>query len=175
MKIGAINWKALLWKLALPVGLLALGMNGMIDVGLQRDMAAKTVQLDTQVAAAKTLSGQLSQGLTGLSQLQQTTVQMQSDLLDVAQATSNMATGLQTLANTVAGIRSAVLQIGASTKVSSAELTTTWQAAESALANLRSIHSVNSQVVSTLSSMLSSEDAINQSLHQMNQKTALVP
>jgi len=168
-------WKAWAWKLGLPACFVALGINGFIDVGLQRDMAAKTAKLDVQVALAKQRASQLHNGLLGLAQLKQTTFNMQNNLVLVEQSTAAMADGLQMLSTTVAGINGSVTQIGRSTVTSSSQLLQTEKAAQNALSNLQTLNAVNHEVVDNVASMLTSEESINRNLQQMNQKTALVP
>ncbi|WAH36143.1 hypothetical protein [Alicyclobacillus dauci] len=162
-------------KIGIPTLLLLLGINGLADVRLQKDMAGKSVKLAQQVAEAKSLSGQLQGGLTGLGDLQTTTQSMQSSLVRVQGAASNMASGLSTLATTVAGINQSVSQIGGGVGKSKTEVAAIEQSEERILATLEQLSQTNSDMVNHLGQMISDEQQIDSSLSQMNQKTALVP
>ncbi len=162
-------------KIIIPVGLVVLGVNGMMEVRLQHDMDQKAVSLKQNVSEAKSLSGQLGQGLQGLSQLQQTTKHMQSSLVQIQQTSLNMAAGLGTLAQTVAGINQSVATIGNGVGQSQAYIHSISQSELKILNTLQHLNQVNSDIVQNLGTMLADEGSIHNNLVQMNQKTALVP
>lgn len=162
-------------KVVIPVGLLLLGVNGLVDVQLQKDMNHKSTQLQRNVSEAKSLSGQLGQGLTGLGPLQQTTEHMQASLQNIEQSSLAMATGLATLAQTVSGINQSVLTTHSGVAQSQSAIQSISQSEMHILSTLQNLNQVNSDVVSNLGVMLSDEESMRQDLAQMNQKTALVP
>lgn len=162
-------------KMIIPVGLLVLGVNGMMEVRLQHDMDKKAVSLKQNVSEAKALSGQLGQGLQGLSQLQQTTKHMQSSLVQIQQSSLNMAAGLGTLAQTVAGINQSVATIGNGVGQSQASIHSISQSELKILNALQHLNQVNSDIVQNIGTMLADEGSIHNNLVQLNQKTALVP
>lgn len=162
-------------KFIIPVGLLALGVNGVIDVRLQQDMAKKTVALQSNVSQAKSLSGQLGQGLQGLPELEQTTKNMQSTLGQIQQSSLAMATGLATLTQTVGGINQSVVTTRSGVSKSNTAIDSISQSELHILQTLQTLNQVNADVVGQLGTMLADEDSIRQDLVQMNQKTALVP
>lgn len=162
-------------KVAIPVLVIALGVNGLIDVRLQRDMAAKTTTLTQQVQEAKALSAQLHGGLQGLTTVQSETVQMQSSLVTVEGAAANMASGLSTLATTVAGIHQTVTDIHAGVQASKQQIDAIQTSETHILSTLQQLSAVNNQIVEHLGSMVSDEQQIDANLAQMNQKTALLP
>lgn len=162
-------------KICIPALLLALGINGLIDVRLQRDMAAKSIQLTNQVHQAKTLSGELHTSVSGLGDLESTTKDMQSSLIGVQSAAYQMASGLSTLAGTVAGINQAVNTIHGSVGDSETHIAAIQREEQSILATMQQLNTVNGSVVQNLGGMISYEGQINQDLQQMNQKTAIIP
>ncbi|QSO52369.1 hypothetical protein JZ785_27230 [Alicyclobacillus curvatus] len=162
-------------KFIIPIGLLLLGVNGMMEVRLQHDMDQKAVSLKQNVSQAKTLSGQLGQGLQGLGQLEQTTKHMQSSLAQIQQSSLNMAEGLGTLSQTVAGINQSVAAIGSGVGQSQAYIHSISQSELGILGTLQHLNQVNSDIVQNLGTMLADEGSIHNDLVQINQKTALVP
>ncbi|GMA62542.1 hypothetical protein NZD89_22455 [Alicyclobacillus fastidiosus] len=169
-----LSWMGMV-KVAIPVLVIALGVNGLVDVRLQRDMAAKTTKLTQQVREAKALSAQLHGGLRGLPTLKSETVEMQSSLVSVQGAAANMAAGLSTLATTVAGIHQTVTAIHTGVQASNQQINAIQTSETHILATLQQLSAVNNQIVEQLGSMVSDEQQIDANLTQMNEKTAVLP
>jgi|SRR5579875_1540619 len=162
-------------KIFIPIGLVALGINGLVQVSLQHDMTVKSAKLNAQVGMAKTLSGQLHTGLSGLTTLKNTTEHMQTSLVQIQSSTANMASGLATLSVTVAGLETSIHNIRTGVQVSNGNIGSIDQTAKSVLSTLEQLASVNSDIVGNLHSMISDETAINHDLTQMNRKTSMIP
>lgn len=154
--------------------LLGLGVNGLLQVALQRDMAQKAVQLNTQVASAQTLSGNMKDSLNGLNDLKSSTVHMQSTLQSLAGATSDMDQGLALLFTTVNGISGSIHTLGASTETSQKEIQSAKQTSSELLDLLQQMVHVNTDVMSNLNQMMVDQNGINQDLSAMNQKTQIL-
>lgn len=162
-------------KIFVPVGLLALGINGLTDVGLQRDMAKKSILLHQEVTQAQSLSAQLPQGVAGLSQLQSITGNMQNSINQVQSTTSLMAEGLVSLAKEVTGINQAIATISGSVNISKNDVAEINQTEAQVLQTLQQLKSTNGDVVNHLGSMVSDEQSINQNLANINSKTRMIP
>lgn len=152
-----------------------LGVNGLIQVHLQRDMATKSVQLNDQVHESKDLTKNMKAGLGGLNQLDKATTTLSSTLSQIEGTTSQMDSGITLLNTTVAGILHSIQAIGSTTNASSESLSQINESTGRLLAVLEAIHRINSQSISRLSSMVNDESAINTDIAQMNQKTAALP
>lgn len=152
-----------------------LGVNGLIQVHLQRDMATKSVQLNDQVHESKDLTKNMKAGLGGLNQLDKATTTLSSTLSQIEGTTSQMDSGITLLNTTVAGILHSIQAIGSTTNASSESLSQINESTGRLLAVLEAIHRINSQSISSLSSMVNDESAINTDIAQMNQKTAVLP
>lgn len=152
-----------------------LGVNGLIQVHLQRDMATKSVQLNDQVHESKDLTKNMKAGLGGLNQLDKATTTLSSTLSQIEGTTSQMDSGITLLNTTVAGILHSIQAIGSTTNASSESLSQINESTGRLLAVLEAIHRINSQSISRLSSMVNDESAINTDIAQMNQKTAVLP
>ncbi|KPV41978.1 hypothetical protein [Alicyclobacillus ferrooxydans] len=169
-----VTWIGIV-RTIIPVGLLLLGINGLVEVRLQKDMAAKTITLTKQVSQAKSLSGQLGEGLGGLTELQKTTESMQATLVQVQTASANMASGLASLSQTVTGINQSVSTIKTGVGQSQSDIQSISASELHILSTLGQLNQINGSVVNNLGVMLADEDSIRQDLVQMNQKTALIP
>lgn len=154
--------------------LLGLGANGLLQVGLQRDMAQKAIQLNTQVASAETLSGQMKDSLTGLSALKNSTGHMQLTLQSLAGATSDMDQGLALLFTTVNGISTSIHTLGISTEASQKQIVSAKQTSTELLDVLQQMVNVNTDVMAHLNQMMADQNGINQDLAAMNQKTQIL-
>ncbi|HEU4963856.1 MAG TPA: hypothetical protein VFV52_08390 [Bacilli bacterium] len=155
--------------------LLALGLNGLVQVGIQHDMTEKAQELQMNVAKTQELSTQMKGGLHGLSDLQQSTAHMAGTLRQIHRETAGMSEELGELERTVSGIDSAVQQVGTSTKNTGATLTEAQRASADLLAVLRDIRNINGDVIANLQAMISAQKAINANLSEMNDKTAVLP
>jgi ABC-type transporter Mla subunit MlaD len=170
-----------IWKTVSPLKLLAvtalvaLGVNGLVQVGLQRDMQAKTGELAQRTAQAVELSKQMNGGLVDLGQLKKTSEHMRQTLQQLQSATATMNQGLATLNTTVQGINGAVAQIGETTAASGSQVTAATNQAESLQSVLQQLMLINSDVISNLGQMIRDQQAINADLAEMNQKTRFIP
>lgn len=155
--------------------LLGLGINGLIQVGLQRDMGKKAAQLNTQVAAAQSLSGKMKDSLTGLTELRDSTTHMSGTLHALAAATADMNGGLALLSTTVSGIAVSVQALSQSTQASQHEIQSAQQASSSLLALLQQMTDINNHLISGLNQMMTDQSGINADLESMNRKTQMLP
>lgn len=153
----------------------ALGVNGIVQLGLQRDMKTKAGQLKQQVTTAQRLSGQLNSGLSNLVSIQQSTLGMKQTLGQLESVTGDMDHGLQQLSSTVAGIDTSVKDISSSTGNAN-------QSAQDIAANLKplvglliSMQATNQGMEANLAAMANDEKAIDSDLAQMDKKTSLLP
>lgn len=162
-------------KVIIVLCLLGLGANGLVQVGLQRDMAAKTSRLRTSIAATEQLSGKMKSGLAGLIPLQQSTEKMSATLSQLESATADMNQGLAQLAQTVSGIKGTVNSLGGSTGGSKTQVESATQSATVLLSILKSLMNVNSNMITNLNQMASDQNQVNANLESMNQKTQLIP
>lgn len=162
-------------KIITVLCLLGLGVNGLVQVALQRDMAAKTTQLHASLAQTEKLSGQMKTGLAGLVPLQQSTEQMNSTLTALESATADMSQGLAQLSSTVSGIGDTIVNLGSSTSLSKTQVVGATQSARTLLSILKSLMSVNTNLISNLNQMANDQSAMNADLQSMNQKTQLIP
>lgn len=177
MKTKLIQWLHAMSvpKMITVLCLLGLGSNGLVQVGLQKDIAAKAQKLSTQITETQQLSGGMKNGLTGLNDLQQSTVHMESTLQELQTTTQDMDQGLSTLGRIVAGIDQSVTTIGQSTRQSVNQIDLTKDAASQLLGFLEKISQVNAQVISNLNQMIQDQKAVNQNLESMNHKTGMLP
>lgn len=166
-----INW----WKWILVAGLVGLGANGLTQVWLQKDMGAKTATLATQVKQAQSLSSDMKNSLNGLSGVQESSTKMASTLQELDKTTGDMDSGLATLEHTVQGIASSIQSIGSSTAASGSALSDALNSAQMLLSTLDSVRDANTSAINHLNHMATYQAAINQDLHAMNQKTAVLP
>jgi hypothetical protein len=155
--------------------LLALGLNGLVQVSLQRDMAEKATLLQQRVAETEAMSVQMKDGLGGLTELQQVSAHMAGTLQGIQAETGGMNQDLAELEQTVGGIGTAIEQISASTKSSGATITATKDAASGMLGVLRQVSTVNSGLIDHLNGMKQDQQRINNALAEMNRKTAILP
>lgn len=155
--------------------LLGLGANGLVQVGLQKDIAAKSEKLKAQIAETQQLSGNMKNGLNGLTELKESTVHMAGTLRELKTTTSDMDQGLATLDQIVSGINQSVQSIGHSTQQSVNQIQVTQEAARQLLVFLQNISQVNSEVIANLNQMIQDQTTINQNLEEMNRKTDLLP
>jgi chromosome segregation ATPase len=155
--------------------LLGLGVNGLIQVGLQKDMTKKATQLNKQVATAQNLSGQMKDSLTGLKDLKTSTQHMQGTLLTLASTTGDMDEGLALLYTTVNGISGSIHTLGQSTQTSKSEIESARQTSAQLLSLLQGMVSVNSTIINHLNQMMTDQNGINQDLQSLNQKTQILP
>lgn len=162
-------------KIITVLCLVAMGVNGLTQLGLQRDMAVKTKKLQGQVAQAESLTVQMNAGLTGLKPLAATTEQMKGSLTQIQTLSSEMNQGLSALDNTVAHINTTVRGINGSVAESTKELATLRQISSQLGNVLGGLKSTNSDVVGHLNGMIADQQAINADLEQMNQKMAAIP
>jgi hypothetical protein len=162
-------------RILIVAALCGLGVNGLVQVGLQRDMGSKTTLLSSQVQAAQAQSAQMKQSLSGLQQLQKSTKHMASTLSTLSSATSDMDNGLSILENAVVGISDSIAQLGGSTTMSGQQIQSAIQSASKLVGTLNQIQQLNGDVVSHLSQMVNDQAAINNNLSELNQKTAVIP
>lgn len=155
--------------------LVAMGVNGLLQLSLQRDMAAKTTMLKARVADAGQLTGQMNSGLAGLKPLATTSGQMKGTLSQVEALTAAMNQSLSALDRTVANINSTAKTIHGSVAESTTELATLHQSSQQLSQILSGLQSTNTDVVRQLNAMIADQQAINQNLAQMNAKTAILP
>jgi ABC-type transporter Mla subunit MlaD len=155
--------------------LMAMGVNALIQLGLQRDMAAKSQQLHATVAKAAALTGQTNNGLTGLKPLSQATQQMNDSLTQIQSLSAQMNQGLAALNTTVASIGSTVKNIDGSVGESTQELTTLHKVSSDLSGIMGNLKQTNGDVIGNLNGMIADEQAINQDLEQMDAKTKMVP
>jgi hypothetical protein len=163
------------WQLILTIALVGLGANGLCQVWLSNDMRAKTDQLSHQVQSSQALSQQMKDSLNGLDDVQQSTVQMAKTLDQLEVTTADMDLGLATLEQTVQGIAGTIESLGTGTSHSSVGLSKAIQSAEALLFTLDSVRSKNASAIGHLDQMVQEQSAINRDLHEMNQKTAILP
>lgn len=162
-------------KLITVLSMIGLGVNGLVQVGLQKQMAAKAETLQLQIAQTEQLSGKMKDGLHGIEDLKKASAHMSGTLQSIEEATGDMNNGLATLDQTVSGINGSVKTIGSSTHDSAAVIQTAEQNSDALLAILQQIGQVNSQMIEQMNVMIQAQTAINNNLHQMNQKTAILP
>ncbi len=155
--------------------LLGLGVNGLVQVGIQKDMAQKTAKLKAQVEQSQALSSDMKGSLNGLSDLQQSTSHMENTLSKLDSATSDMNTGLATLSTTVSGLDSAINQIAGMTSGSKAQIEKAIETAQTMVNALSDITNLNGHVIQNLSQMSSDESSINNNLKDMNRKLQIIP
>lgn len=155
--------------------LVAMGVNGLLQLSLQRDMATKTTVLKQRVAEAGQLTGQMNSGLTGLAPLAKTSGEMKLTLGQVEALTAVMNHSLGVLDQTVANINSTAKTIHGSVAASTNELATLHQSSQKLSATLANLKSTNTDVVNQLNAMIGDQQSINQNLAQMNAKTAALP
>lgn len=162
-------------KMITVLCLLGLGVNGLVQVGLQRDMSQKAAQLRTQIAESQQLSGQMKDGLNGLPELRDTTAHMAQTLTTLQTTTAQMNQGLGQLESTVSGIDGTVQALGQSTKSTDVQVQAAEQTAADLQALLQQIGAVNGDVINNLNQMISNQQAINADLEDMNNKTKILP
>ncbi|WP_018131056.1 hypothetical protein [Effusibacillus pohliae] len=162
-------------KLITVLCLLGLGVNGLVQMGVQRDIAVKSEKLRAQVVEAQQLSDSMKSGLNGLTELKDTTLHMAGTVKQLQSATHDMHLGLVTLDQTVAGINQSVQTIGQSTQQSVSQIQTTEATARALLDFLQKISLANGQVIANLNQMMQDQQRINQNLDEMNRKTAILP
>ncbi|MGB8954426.1 MAG: hypothetical protein WCC10_03580 [Tumebacillaceae bacterium] len=162
-------------KIITVLCLLALGVNGLVQAGLQRDMTRKAQQLSQQVATSQELSTQMKQGLNGLGDLQAASARMEETLRQLQAETSGMNGELATLDKTVSGIHSTVTALGSSTQATGETIAAVQKAAEELLGVLKQVGEVNGGMIANLNQMIGDQQAIIQQLAEMNRKTALLP
>lgn len=155
--------------------LLALGVNGLVQAGIQKGMAEKAERLQAQVVKTQELSVEMKEGLVRLPELQEASGRMEATLRQIAAETAGMDGQLAELDRTVAGIDGAVGEIGASTGATTGSLDSARQSSAELLAVLRVIEQVNAGLSADLNGMLTDQQAINRELAEMNRKTAAVP
>ncbi|GMA50046.1 hypothetical protein GCM10025857_14030 [Alicyclobacillus contaminans] len=155
--------------------LVGLGANGMVQVGLQKDMRDKTDQLAAQVKQAQGLSGRMTSSLAGLPTVQQNSEDMAQTLNALAIQTAEMNQGLAQLQQTVQGIADAVQALAGSTTASGHSLGLALNAANGLSASLETAANSNRTVLQYLQQMEADQTAINQDLQSINAKTAWLP
>ncbi len=163
------------WHMVLTFALVGLGVNGLCQVWLSKDMRAKTGQLSSQVQSAQALSQQMKNSLNGLDDVQQSTVQMAATLDQLEATTADMDIGLATLERTVQGIAGTIESLGNGTSHSSDALSNAVKSAQALLSTLDTVRSKNASAIDHLNRMVQDQSAINRDLHEMNQKTAILP
>ncbi|ARU63300.1 hypothetical protein CBW65_21670 [Tumebacillus avium] len=176
-KQRVIDWQTTLSvpKAITVLCLLGLGVNGLLQVGIQRDIEQKALQLKGQVAQTHELSGEMKAGLQGLSELQTASARMEAKLGRVQAETAGMNEELAELDGSVRGIGEAVQKLGSSTGATAETLKTAHEAASELLAVLRGIEGTNSGMVTDLAVMLRAQEEINRNLREMNDKTLILP
>ena len=117
--LKSIPWR----KWIFVAGLVGLGINGLVQVTLQRDMRDKTTVLASQVRQAQSLSGKMTDSLSGLPVVEHQSENMASTLQQLSSQTADMDHGLAILQQTVQGIANAIQSLGGSTSASSTSLT----------------------------------------------------
>ncbi|MCL6516257.1 hypothetical protein [Alicyclobacillus sp.] len=162
-------------KVLVVVCLAGLGINGLLQVGLQHDMAARSAELQQQVARAQGQSGQMKSSVAGLPHLSATTAEMQNVLGQIEATTAHMDQGLMVLADTVAGIEKDAAALTGSTQASDAQIRQAAATAQALLAQVQDLQRMNADVVAQLRSMASDQVQINRDLEDMNAKTAFLP
>jgi methyl-accepting chemotaxis protein len=172
--------KAFLLKLTIPnvftvLCLLALGVNGLLQVGLQRDMAQKAEKLQANLQRTQQLSGEMKDGLHGLSELRDASAHMAGTLSELEQTTAAMSGGLEQLDSIVHGIDGTIGQLGTSTQASGEAVNSTDQHARDLLAILQKIHDVNGDVIQHLDRMIADQRGVNADLADLNAKTQVLP
>lgn len=172
--------KSILLALSVPkiitvLCLLGLGVNGLVQVGLQRDMTQKAEQLRGQIAQTQQLSLQMKDGLSGLADLRDTSTHMAKTLTALQTSTSAMSQGLGTLEGTVSGIHGTVQALGTSVSKTDKQVQATAGTASQLLDILNGIQGVNDDVISHLNGMIADQQRINANLQEMNRKTQLLP
>jgi ABC-type transporter Mla subunit MlaD len=96
--------------------------------------------------------------------------------LDQLEATTaHMDSGLATLERTVKGLAGAIQSLGTGTAQSRDALSHALSSAQALLATLDSVRARNASAIDHLNQMVQEQSAINQDLHEMNQKTAFLP
>ncbi|MBL0385283.1 hypothetical protein JJB07_01375 [Tumebacillus sp. ITR2] len=155
--------------------LLALGINGLLQVSLQHDMATKADKLKSQLQHTQQLSGEMKNGLHGLDDLRTASVHMAGTLDQLEQSTSQMSDGLGQLDGIVKGIDGTITQLGVSTQATGTAIDSTCQHANDLLTTLQKIREVNSDVIANLDGMIQNQQRINSDLAEMNAKTAVLP
>jgi DNA repair ATPase RecN len=155
--------------------LLALGANGMVQVGIQHDMSVKASKLQASLQQSEQLSLQMKNGVSGLNNLRDTTTHMSATLQQLQSSTADMNQGLATLEQIVSGINSAVQNLNQSSKDSDGKISSTIQTSQQLSSLLQQLNQVNTDVVTNLSAIVHDQNGINANLEDMNRKTQLLP
>ncbi|QQE78288.1 hypothetical protein [Alicyclobacillus sp. SO9] len=154
---------------------IGLGVNGMIQLHLQKDMKTKTVELQQQVQSAKQLSGKMNHGLTGLSSIKASTLAMEGTLQNLGSVSDQMDTGLKQLSSTISGLNQSIQHISSSTGAANQSAQQIEQNLQPLVGLLSSMKTTNQGMENNLASMITDEQAINQDLAQMDKKTSILP
>lgn len=162
-------------KIITVLCLLALGINGMVQVGIQHDMSIKASKLRTNLQQSEQLSLQMKGGLSGLDNLRDTTKHMSTSIQQLQTSTGDMNQGLATLEQIVGGIDGAVKNLNSSTKDSNSKINTANLTSQQLAVLLQQLNQVNADVVTNLSSIVQDQNAINANLSDMNRKTQFLP